>query len=306
VDEVLELDRVAHEERRRVVADEVVVALVGVELEREPARVADRVGAAHLAGHGGEAGEDRRALADLREEARRRPLGDVGGDLEEAVGAAALGVDDPLGDPLSVEVLQLLHKVRVVQHRGTVRPDRQRELIAGDRDAGIGRGSRDVPFIAHCETSCSGSVPSALGVGAHARRQACSRRGLPAAVARETVLPGPREPVVKRAEVVRGVGATTGAQTATTEVSCRRRRDRRAGDRRRAAHGVDLRLFRARPGRPDAGATWATRSPRRWRRWLYRWRCAPGVDVAQLRAGRDAARRGDLGSSAIRARGASR
>jgi hypothetical protein len=54
-DEVLELHRVAHEEDRRVVADHVVVALAGVELQREAARVAPGVGAAALAGDGGEA-----------------------------------------------------------------------------------------------------------------------------------------------------------------------------------------------------------------------------------------------------------
>ena len=51
-DEVLELHRIADEEYRRVVPDHVVVALTGVELQRETPRVAPRVGAAALAGHG--------------------------------------------------------------------------------------------------------------------------------------------------------------------------------------------------------------------------------------------------------------
>ena len=67
VDEVLELRRVADEEDRRVVADQVVVALLGVELQREAARVADGVGEALLAGHGREAREHRRALAGLEQ-----------------------------------------------------------------------------------------------------------------------------------------------------------------------------------------------------------------------------------------------
>ena len=49
-DEVLELHRIADEEYRRVVPDHVVVALTGVELQRETPRVAPRVGAAALAG----------------------------------------------------------------------------------------------------------------------------------------------------------------------------------------------------------------------------------------------------------------
>ena len=54
-DEVRELHGVADEEDRGVVADEVVVALGGVELQREPAGVAPGVGGALLAGDGGEA-----------------------------------------------------------------------------------------------------------------------------------------------------------------------------------------------------------------------------------------------------------
>jgi hypothetical protein len=70
VDEVGELDGVLDEEHRDVVADEIPVALLGVELDREAAHVAGRVDAARAAGHGGEAGEDRRLLAG--------PLEDVG------------------------------------------------------------------------------------------------------------------------------------------------------------------------------------------------------------------------------------
>src|SRR6476620_6654974 len=50
-DEVLEFHRVAHEEHR-CVADDVVVALTGVKFQREPSRVAPRVGAAALTGDG--------------------------------------------------------------------------------------------------------------------------------------------------------------------------------------------------------------------------------------------------------------
>ena len=51
-DEVLELHRVAHEEHRRVVPHHVVVALTGVELQRETPRVAPSIGTAALAGDG--------------------------------------------------------------------------------------------------------------------------------------------------------------------------------------------------------------------------------------------------------------
>ena len=83
------LMRVADEEHRRVVADEVVVALLGVELQREAARVADRVRRAQRAGDGREAQEHLGPLADLGEELRARPARDVVGHLEVAVGAGA-------------------------------------------------------------------------------------------------------------------------------------------------------------------------------------------------------------------------
>ena len=81
VDEVLELLRVPDEEDRRVVADQVVVALVGVELDREPARVARGVRAAELASHGREPDQQVRPGA-RREQASLGELADVLGDLD--------------------------------------------------------------------------------------------------------------------------------------------------------------------------------------------------------------------------------
>ena len=69
VDDVGELDRVLDEEDRDVVADQVEGALVGVELRRETAGVAHRVGRAPRAEHGGEPHEHRR-LDVLGEERR--------------------------------------------------------------------------------------------------------------------------------------------------------------------------------------------------------------------------------------------
>ena len=68
------LQRVAHEEHRRVVADEVPVAFLGVELDGEAADVALGVGRAALAGHRREAHEHFGLLADLREELRLRVI----------------------------------------------------------------------------------------------------------------------------------------------------------------------------------------------------------------------------------------
>jgi hypothetical protein len=79
VDEVRELDGVLDEEHRGVFADEVIVALLGVELHREAARVADGVRRPQVAGHGREAQEDLGLLADPGEERGAGVRGDVGG-----------------------------------------------------------------------------------------------------------------------------------------------------------------------------------------------------------------------------------
>ena len=65
--QVRKLDRVLDEEDRHVVADQVPVAFVGIELDGEAAHIARGVLRATLAGHGREAHEHRRHLAGLLE-----------------------------------------------------------------------------------------------------------------------------------------------------------------------------------------------------------------------------------------------
>ena len=79
-------------------------------------------------------------LPTCREERGLRERRDVVGHLEEAVGAAALGVDDALGHALAVEVLHLLHDVVVVQRDRAGGSDGQRVLVAGGGDSGVGGG----------------------------------------------------------------------------------------------------------------------------------------------------------------------
>ena len=115
VDHVGELDRVLDEEDRDVVADEVPVALLGVELDGEAADVAGQVGRALVAGDGREADERRRLLALALEEVGPGDVGERAVVLEVAVDAEAAGVDDALGDALVVEVEDLLAEVEVFQ-----------------------------------------------------------------------------------------------------------------------------------------------------------------------------------------------
>ena len=63
MDQVGKLDRVLNEEHRDVVADDVPVALLGVELHRETADVAGQIGRSLVAGNGRESHERRSFLA---------------------------------------------------------------------------------------------------------------------------------------------------------------------------------------------------------------------------------------------------
>ena len=63
--EIGKTQRIAEEKHRRVVADDVPVALLSIELEREAADIALGIGGAALARDGREAGEHRGLLAEL-------------------------------------------------------------------------------------------------------------------------------------------------------------------------------------------------------------------------------------------------
>jgi hypothetical protein len=138
VDEVGELDRVLDEEDRHVVADQVPVPLAGVELHREPAHVARQVGRPLVAGHGGEPHEHRRAQPGLAERVGPGGRGQRLVVLVEAVRAEAAGVHHPLGDPLVVEVEDLLPQVEVLQQRRAAVPGPQRVLVVADHHALLG------------------------------------------------------------------------------------------------------------------------------------------------------------------------
>lgn len=91
-DDVGALDGVAAEEDGEVEPDDVVVALHGVELDGEAARVAALVGELAAKGDVGEADEHGGLFADRGEEVGLGQGGDVFGALEVAEGAGAAWV----------------------------------------------------------------------------------------------------------------------------------------------------------------------------------------------------------------------
>ena len=139
MDEVRKLDRVLDEEHRNVVADQVPVALVRVELDREAADIARRVLRSLRARDRREAAEHRRALALLRENRGARQLGNGARALEVAVRARAAGMHDALRNPLVVEVEDLLAKDEVFEQRRPAGAETKAVLVVGDPRAVVRR-----------------------------------------------------------------------------------------------------------------------------------------------------------------------
>ena len=138
VDEIGELHRILDEKDRDVVADQIEVAFLGVELHREAAHVARQVARPPRARHGREPHEDRGPLRRVLEEGGPGVPAQGALDLEIAVGGGAPGMDDPLRDPLVVEVGDLLPEDEVLQEGGPAGARLERVLVVEDAEALIG------------------------------------------------------------------------------------------------------------------------------------------------------------------------
>ena len=160
--EVGELERIAQEEHRRVVAHQIPVALLGIELDRETADVALGIRRAALAGDGRETDENLRLPADRGKQLRPGVAADVVGHGEAAMGAGALGMHAPLGDHLAVEMRQLLQEPDILQQHRSARPRRQ-DILVVRHGAAAGRGQLVlVVVIAH--RTCSSGLADRGGV----------------------------------------------------------------------------------------------------------------------------------------------
>src|SRR3954471_28682 len=140
MDDVRKLDGVADEEDGEVVAHEVPVAVLGVELHREAARITGDLGGVAAADDGREADGERGLLAGLLEQLGAgvggcRFVADLPGGLEFAVAHEAAGVHHALGDALAVEVGDLLEELIVLQRSRAAAADGALGLVVGDRMA---------------------------------------------------------------------------------------------------------------------------------------------------------------------------
>jgi hypothetical protein len=159
-DEVRELHRITHEKDRRVVADEVVIALSRVKLQRETAHVAPRVGAALLARDSRESREHVRHRAFLKQR-RFGVLRHVLSRLEHAERPRAFGVRLTLDHLLAIKMRHLLKEMDVMQQHGAVRTDRQRIAVTGGRGTGSG-GGIDAAASGRIVSVCHGLLPATM------------------------------------------------------------------------------------------------------------------------------------------------
>jgi hypothetical protein len=119
VHKVGELDGVLDEEHRDVVADNVPVALVGVELDSETADIANGVGTATGALDSGETDKGGGRTRGVGEDGSLGVLlGPIVVNLEDTVGTGTTSVDDTLGDALVIEAVDLFTADLVLEEIG--------------------------------------------------------------------------------------------------------------------------------------------------------------------------------------------
>jgi hypothetical protein len=153
VDQVGETDGILDEEDGDVVADDVKIALVGVEPGCEAVNVAGKVGATAATSDGREADEDGGFFIFAVEEGRGGDVGEVAVRGEYTVGTCATSMDSALGDlyslagntgpredsthPLMVKTLNLLTEDKVLQQSRPTLAGLETVLIL-DRTANVG------------------------------------------------------------------------------------------------------------------------------------------------------------------------
>ena len=171
VNQVGKFHRVLDEEHRHVVAHQIPVALVGVELHREAAHVARGIGGATLAGHGGEAHEHRRALARFGKHRGTRDLRQRLVAFEVAMRAGSTRMHDAFGNALVIEVRDLLAQDEVFEQRRSAQPGLEGILVVGDRHALVGGEHTAGRIGAHAvERRVGGIQPSRRRARSHLGR----------------------------------------------------------------------------------------------------------------------------------------
>ena len=133
MNQVGKLDRILNEKHRDVVSDDVPVALLGVELDRETAHIAREIGDPLLPATVEKRTNSGRLLACPLEQIGAREVGQRFVVLEIAMRAEAARMHYPLGNAFMIEMKNLLAKMEIFQRGRPARADFQRVLIVGNR-----------------------------------------------------------------------------------------------------------------------------------------------------------------------------
>ena len=168
VDQVGELDAVLDEEHRDVVADQIEVALFGVELSGKAAGIARRVGGPARADDRREAHKHRGFDGRILEEGSTRVLRHRLVHLENTVDAGAASVDHTLRNAFVVEVRHLLTVVEVLQETGAALASLEGVLVVADAQPGVGGQELSVGH--------TGDLRCLLGIGCSGSRRWRLRR----------------------------------------------------------------------------------------------------------------------------------
>ena len=162
MDQVRELDTVLDEEHRDVVADQIPVAFASVETDSESPHVTGGVRRAPRPGHRGKADEGRSVDRRITQDGGTGQFLDRLGQSEGAVGGRTPGVDHSLGDPLVVEVHDLLTKVKIVEEAVGPRSPIRRLLSVSSTGTPV-TVVRTSPPWAHSGARASAGAPGEIG-----------------------------------------------------------------------------------------------------------------------------------------------
>ena len=135
VNQIREFHRVLNEKNRNVVADQIPIALVGIELDSKTSHIAHRIGRAPFSNDGREAYEDRCPLAGLGEQRRSRIFFKRVVAFEIPMCGRTAGMDYALRYALVVKMGNLLAQNKILKQRRPAKSSFERILIVGDRNA---------------------------------------------------------------------------------------------------------------------------------------------------------------------------
>ena len=129
MDDIGELDRILNEENRDIVADEIPVAFLGVELDRKTAHIARKVRRSLVSGYGREPHKHGRFFAGPLKNVGAGDLGQRFMSLKETVSPVAASMDDSFRDPLVIEMEYLFPKMKIFEKRRSAIAGAQRVLV---------------------------------------------------------------------------------------------------------------------------------------------------------------------------------